>query len=94
MHWLLLVISVVFALAAAATAAVPKDVLEPATQPAAPGQNHRRPKSGQIADEGYKRCLNDWDVRAHDEKGMAGSARAGGWPTIAPSSGFTRDGDM
>ena len=59
MHWLLLVISVVFALAAAATVLFPKTSGTGNSTCAAPGQNHRRPKS-RIADEGYKRCLNDW----------------------------------
>jgi hypothetical protein len=48
MHWLLLVISVVFALAAAATVAVPQDVPKDATTPPAP---EAKPPASEAAKE-------------------------------------------
>ena len=68
MHWLLLVISVVFALAAAATVAVPEGVPESATPPAAPeakppASEAAKPKSPPSAESAPKAPMSSAEVR-------------------------------
>jgi hypothetical protein len=68
MHWLLLVISVVFALAAAATVAVPEGASESATPPAAPeakppAPEAAKPKSPPSAESPPKAQISPAEVR-------------------------------
>ena len=69
MHWLLLVISVVFAMAAAATVAVPEEVPEAATPPAAPeaktpaSEVAKKPKSSPSAENTPKAQMSSAEAR-------------------------------